>query len=368
MLFHSTLRKELARSFGGTFVVLITVVMTMMLIRTLGQATKGSVSPQDVMLVMGYSVVGHLPTVLTLSLFISIVGTLSRLYRESEMVIWFSSGQGLLGFVRPVLRFAWPVFVIIVALSLLVWPWTNQKTQELRDIYENRGDLERIAPGQFQESASGERVFFVEKDVVNEKTGKNVFISTQEHGKETVTSARMGRIETIDSDRFLVLANGQRLERQADTGQIKISEFSQYGIRIGDKNILANATPSFKSQSTQALLQNGSALAHAELAWRLGLAFAAINLSLLALAITSANPRVGKSNHLMLALLTFIVYYNLINLSQSWVGSGKYSLIGVTLVVHVGIFALACAWIGLRHQQWTWRNLIALPTRRESRA
>ena len=62
MLFHSALRKELARSFGGSFVVLITVVMTMILIRTLGLASKGSVDPQDIMLIMGYTVVGHLPT------------------------------------------------------------------------------------------------------------------------------------------------------------------------------------------------------------------------------------------------------------------------------------------------------------------
>ena len=54
MLFDSSIRKELARSFGATLVVLVTVVMTMMLIRTLGQASKGSVSPSDVMLVMGY--------------------------------------------------------------------------------------------------------------------------------------------------------------------------------------------------------------------------------------------------------------------------------------------------------------------------
>ena len=43
MLFHSTIRKELARSFGATLVVLVTVIMTMMLIRTLGQASKGTV-------------------------------------------------------------------------------------------------------------------------------------------------------------------------------------------------------------------------------------------------------------------------------------------------------------------------------------
>ena len=56
MLFHSSIRKELARSFGATLVVLVTVVMTMTLIRTLGEAGRGVFNPADVMIVMGYTV------------------------------------------------------------------------------------------------------------------------------------------------------------------------------------------------------------------------------------------------------------------------------------------------------------------------
>ena len=113
MLFHSSIRKELSRSFGATLVVLVTIVMTMMLIRTLGLAAKGSVNPSEVFLVMTYTVLGYMPTILSLSLFIAIVGTLSRMYRDSEMVIWFSSGRGLIDFLRPLFGFAWPILVLV---------------------------------------------------------------------------------------------------------------------------------------------------------------------------------------------------------------------------------------------------------------
>ncbi len=104
MLFDSTLRRDLARSFGATLVVILTIVLTMMLIRTLGQAAVGRVAPQDVVLLLGYTALGHLPTMLALSLFIAVVATLGRMYRDSEMAIWFASGVGLSRFVRPVLR------------------------------------------------------------------------------------------------------------------------------------------------------------------------------------------------------------------------------------------------------------------------
>ncbi|RZA12820.1 MAG: LPS export ABC transporter permease LptF, partial [Lysobacteraceae bacterium] len=255
MLFHSSVRKELARSFGATLVVLVTIVMTMVLIRTLGQASRGSVNPSDVMLVMGYTVLGYLPTILSLSLFISIVGTLSRMYRDSEMVIWFSAGRGLSGFLAPLFRFSWPILLVIAVLALGAWPWANQRTQEMRDRYERRGDLDRIAPGQFQASSSGSRVFFIDKDTADGTTGSNVFISANERGKQSVTSARTGRIDTLGDQRFLLLRSGQRLESSDTQPDLKISEFEEYGVQIGDGMGIAQDNSPIRARSTAQLLR-----------------------------------------------------------------------------------------------------------------
>ena len=43
MLFDSTVRRELARSFGATLVVMLTIVITSFLIRIVGLAARGSV-------------------------------------------------------------------------------------------------------------------------------------------------------------------------------------------------------------------------------------------------------------------------------------------------------------------------------------
>ena len=91
MLFDSSIRRELTRTFGATLFVLLIIVLTMMLIRTLNFANKGTVDPSEVSLVLGFTVLAYFPTILTLSLFISIVYTLSRMYRDSEMDVWFSA-------------------------------------------------------------------------------------------------------------------------------------------------------------------------------------------------------------------------------------------------------------------------------------
>ena len=56
------MRKELARSFGATLVVLLTIVMTMGLMKTLSLAAGGRVAPQDVLLVLLNSLL-HLPEI-----------------------------------------------------------------------------------------------------------------------------------------------------------------------------------------------------------------------------------------------------------------------------------------------------------------
>ena len=367
MLFHSSIRKELARSFGATLVALITIVMTMMLIRTLGQASRGSVNPSDVLLVMGYTVLGYLPTILTLSLFIALVASLSRMYRDSEMVIWFGAGRGLAFLLAPLFRFAWPVLLLVAALALFAWPWANQQIQDMKDRYEQRGDLDRITPGQFQESANGTRVFFIDKDSPDNRTGNNVFISAVDHGKEAVTSARSARIDTIDAmgeGRFLMLSNGQRLESTIGKPELKISEFKEYGTKIGSKALSTSDTVAPRARSTMELLREPTPLNRGELGWRIGLALASLNFVVLALALSSGNPRSTRGGGLMFALFAFVVYFNLLNLGQSWVGSGRLSLSLFMLALHGGIFVLSLSWLLARHHHWSWRSLMPAGQRR----
>ena len=371
MLFQSSLRKELARSFGATLVVLITIILTIILIRTLGQAAKGAVDPQDVMLLMAYATLGRLPTILGLSLFIAMVTVLSRQYRDSEMVIWLGSGQGLAGFLAPMVRFAWPVLLVTALSALWLWPWTNQKTQELRARYEQRSDLDRVAPGQFQESSDGSRVFFIDRNS-RDNSGSDIFIATTDKRARTITTARSGHIELINGAQVLTLEKGERLEilhaPAQDAPPIRISSFDSYGARISGDAPRSMDTQSHKFISTWALMRNPTRPNQGELAWRLGLMLSTINLVVLAVAMTRVNPRTGRSNNLLLAVFVFLVYNNLITLSQNWVQAGMIGLGPLMLALHGGVLMLALMWLAKRHQNITLPRWSRWPSWRKAAA
>jgi len=357
MLFDSTLRRELARNFGATLVVILTIVLTMMLIRTIGQAALGKIAPRDVALLLGYVALGHLSTMLALSLFIAIVATLTRMYRDSEMSIWFASGVGLTRFVRPVLRVSWPVLLVIALLSLFVWPWQNQRSVELKERYERRSDLSRVAPGQFQTSSDGSKTFFIERDPTDKTTGRNVFILASQQESESVTSARSGRVEMVGDDRFLELTRGQRNEQNLKSGEKTLARFETFKQLVGERILSSMDNLPPKARSTFELLTDPTPRHQGELVWRLGLLFGAANLLLLGIGLSASNPRRASNWNLLFALLAFVVYYNLINLSTSWVTGGRVGM-GVALGgLHGGAFALGVLllwWRDIRNCRRRW--------------
>jgi lipopolysaccharide export system permease protein len=364
MLFDSTLRRELARNFGGTLVVIITIVLTIMFIRTLGQAALGRVSPQDVALLLAYIGLGHLPTMLALSLFVAVVATLSRMYRGSEMTIWFASGVSLSRFVRPVLHTSWPVLLLIALLALFVWPWQNQRSSELAEQFDRRSDLSRVAPGQFQTSGDGQRTFFFEGSASDATTGRNVFIVASHGGVESVTTARSGHIENEGDSRFIILDKGQRNEQDAASGEKTLSRFDNYrslaGERVGD---VSNGLPP-KARPSLQLLREPTAANQGELVWRLGLVLAGANMLLLGIGMSASNPRHASNWNLLFALLGFFAYYNLINLTQAWVASGRVGMGTALLGVHGGAFVLGLMLLWWREHG---TSRVVVPRRRARR-
>ncbi len=362
MLFDSTLRRDLARSFGATLVVILTIVLTMFLIRTIGQAATGRVSAQDVVLLLGYTSLGHLPTMLALSLFIATVATLSRMYRDSEMTIWFASGIGLMRFIRPVLRTAWPVLLVVLVMALFVWPWVNGRNAELRERFERRSDLSRVAPGQFQTSSDGSRTFFIERDSKDASIGRNVFILSTQGPIESVITAKTGRIVVEGNDRFLVLDRGQRNELNRETGEKTLSRFESYKVVVGEQILSSTENVPPKARRTIELLRMPSPAHQGELVWRVGLVLGAANMLLLGIGLAATNPRRASNWNLLFALLAFVVYYNLINLSQSWVASGRFGIGQALAGAHGGAFVLALGllwWRDNRNTRTPWRRRAA---------
>ena len=352
MLFDSSLRRELAGSFSATLVALVTIVVTITLIRVVGDASRSIFSPADVLVIMAFTVLSDAPTILSLSMFIAVTAVITRMYRDSEMVIWLGTGKNPIGLVKPVLLFAWPVLLTIFVLATLVLPWSYGRIEDLRDKFEKRGEMARFEPGKFQEFSNGDLVFFIETDGRKEASGKNVFLLSRSGDSEMVAAAKSGRLEEVDGTKYLVLDHGQRLQYANSNNALSLATFEKMGIRLSGGDTSARNYAPTNSLTTLYLLSDPTPRNQGELVWRGGLVVAAINLLLLAVAAAGANPRVGSSTNFGFALLSFVVYFNCLILAKNGVETGQYSALEVVVGLHGTVLVGCVAWLLLRSSTW----------------
>ena len=333
MIFHKTLVREFANAAVATFFVLLGITLTMQLVKLLGQAAIGLITSTGVLALLGFTLLNYLPVLLSLTTFIAVLMTLTRSYRDSEMVVWFASGLGLARWMRPVLSFAAPLVLLIGLLSLVLSPWAVSRSEDLRRVLESRDDVSSIVPGVFRESSRAERVYFVEEVSGSENMVANVFVSSNQHQKLGVMVARRGYQETTDNgDRFLVLLNGRRYEGAPGTPEYRVYEFERYAMRVETGEARPRA-PTSKTIPTADLLREPSPRNLAELSWRLGLPVSALILALLAIPLSFVNPRAGRSMNLVLALLIYMTYSNLLSIVQASIAQSRVPF-ALGLTVH----------------------------------
>ena len=303
----------------ATFIVLLGITVATQLVRFLGLAAGGAITFSGVFALLALASFNYLPVLLSLTLFIAVLMTLTRCYRDSEMIVWSCSGLGLTAWIRPILMFAFPIVLLIALLSLVLSPWANSKSEEFLRYMDSRDDISQVTPGVFRESKQNERVYFVENVNEGENTVANIFVSSTQHQKTGVMIARRGFLQTAENgDRFLVLLNGRRYEGTPGTLEYKISEFERYAMRIEARGLRA-ALPSAKSMATLDLLENSGPFYRGELVWRIGLPLSALLLALLAIPLSFVNPRAGRSLNLVLAILVYMIYNNVLSIAQAWV-------------------------------------------------
>jgi lipopolysaccharide export system permease protein len=134
-------------------------------------------------------------------------------------------------------------------------------------------------------------------------------------------------------------------------------EFERYGVKIMSHQFVN--TPTTTGISTPDLLANPTQENLAEFAWRVGLPLIAINLMLLAIPLSYQNPRRSRTINLVMAVLIYLTYSNLLNVVQSWIEQGKLSF-GVGIVgLHIAVGALVAFifWLRIRN-----RPLFKLPS------
>ncbi|MDR2711295.1 MAG: LptF/LptG family permease, partial [Burkholderiales bacterium] len=147
MIFKRSLIRELTINAIGLFLVALAILFTNLVLRLLGLAASGRFDTEGILPMLGFYVLQYLHILLAITLFLTVLLSLTRAYRDSEMIVWFSAGQPLIAWSRPLLGFAAPFLVAIITLSLFLTPWAQQQRLQYEKQLESRDELSMLAPG-----------------------------------------------------------------------------------------------------------------------------------------------------------------------------------------------------------------------------
>jgi lipopolysaccharide export system permease protein len=347
MIFKRALRQELNFTTGVVFMVLVTLVLTNLMIRVLGNAASGTANPKDALVLIGLGMINYLPILLTASVFVAILMVLTRWYKDSEMVIWQSAGISLLKILRPILNFTAPIAVAIAVLSIFASPWASEKSATIKQRFQQRDDISMLAPGQFRESSGNNRVFFIESMNPETDVIKNVFVTDFGKERQLVAVAKEGFIQNLTSgEKQLVLETGRRYEGTPGNTDFRITEFDKYTVKLEDKVVdpIINGP---RTLPAWVLIQDLNKAHLGEILWRIGLPLMVFVFAIIAIPLSYMDPRRGRYTALIMAVLLYFTYSNLLKLMQAWVSTGKLSfsigwwllhvviaLIGLTLIIY----------------------------------
>jgi lipopolysaccharide export system permease protein len=358
MLYRRTLTREMGLTTGAVLTVLVAIALVVLFIRLLGDVARGELANEAVFAFLGFSLLYFLPVLMTIALFAGVLLPLSRMWRESEMVIWLNAGLSLTQWMRPVLSFAVPFSLVILLLTLVLNPWAQTKKSEYRQDLRSRSESSLIAPGMFAESNAGKRVYYVES--LNPLTGvvRNIFMQSSIDGQLGLVVAKEGtHTQLPDGSRYLVFREGRRYEGRPGQLDYRIVAFERYWMRL-DPVATGGKETGIRQASVGELIDDGSPRARAELLWRLGVPFSALVLAVMAIPLSFVNTRARRSYGLVVALLLYFIYNNLLSLSQAWVAQGKLNPWAGMMSSHVLMLFAVAALFYLRVRQHVprWRR------------
>jgi len=332
MLYKTKLNKELFYTAISTILILTGVVVAQRIVYVFRLAAKGIIPNDTIDTILVFNLLKHLPLLLSITLFLTILMALSRWYKDSEMIIWLSSGLSLSKLIKPIIYFSIPTILLIGFLSLLVSPWAVQKVEEYKNGLKTRDEFSAISPGIFKESKSDNRILYVEGFSELGNTVNNIFIQSYQNGKLGVMVSSKGKRYTNEKgENYIVLLDGKRYEGGRETEEFTTVKYKEYGILI-EKDIpslsAAGARVSkMEAKKTTELIGNLSDKKfQAEFLWRLSLPISTFILIIIAIPLSFNNPRSGRSINIIAAILLFVIYNNAVSISNSLIATGQLSI------------------------------------------
>ena len=346
MIIDRHLVRQIAMPFLLVSVVLLIIFVGFSLSKFLTQADAGLLNTGEVVRLTLLKVLISLDVLLPISLFFGLMLGLGSLHNDSEIVAMQASGISESHIIRPVVTLAIPLALATAVLAFYIRPWAYTQSYQIRAIAAASSDIDRIKGGQFYltrhtdpEGEYKERAIFIEK-ISSDQALKNIFIRTRVGDELQVISSHTGTfVERPESTYHMLQLDNARIFKHVEDGPDLFARIDHFTMKVANKQPEAPRRKT-KAISFAELRLSDIPKERSEYQWRISIPITTLLLALLTVPLSRSKPRHGRYAKLLLAFAIYAAYYNLIEVSQTWVIQQKTTSIWWTPALLALVVAL----------------------------
>ena len=350
------LREILTSSMAVTLVLLV-ILLTNEGARVLSRAADNQYPRGVVLELIGLGAVHDLVILMPIGLLLGLVLAFGRLYHDSEMTAAIACGVGPGRIYLPVVFLAVLVTAILGWLSLAVGPAAFARVLGVRDAAVRAGQFAPVTAGRFRTFGGGATVVYAQT-AGDDGTLGNVFVERSRDGRVEVALANRAHVQLAADEQSLTITlyDCRRAEGIPGSARFRLLQSAQCSIPV-QLPPLANTTD-LDGVPTSALLGSDDREKQAQLAWRLALPVMGGVLAILAVPVSRLRPRQGRLGRVWLAVLLYMVYFNLVSAGRTALEHGSIpAAIGlwwthlVMVLAVLAVLALPRGLARLRHRE-----------------
>jgi len=327
MIIDRYMVREVGLPFLVVASVLVIIFSTYSLTRYLVDANAGLLMAGEVIRLTALRSLVSLEVLLPLSFYFAIIIGMGRLYSDSEIYAMRSSGISEHRMMRPVMLLALVLAVLTGVLSVLVRPWAYDRSYEIQAEAKASSEVDRIRAAQFYHFDDSGRTVFVEDIAPDGESLGGIFVRTSKGGDVQVITSVNGRLEYDARPGFhrLTLFDAYLFKRVTGAADLfaELGAFSVW-LPAGEVEPVGYKT---KASPTRNLIVATASPDKAELQFRLSTPLSALLLALLAIPLSRGRPRQGRYARILIALVIYAVYFNVLDVSRTWVEQGTATTI-----------------------------------------
>ena len=156
------LLREATQSWLAVTGVLLVILVTNQLSRTLQRAAEQNLPQEIVMTLIGLTTIQNLTVLMPVGLLLAIVLAFGRLYHESEMAAIQACGIGTLRFYRPISVLATIAVLALGWLAFIGAPQAAEQAYAIRSAAVRDAQIASLTPGKFR-SFGTDAVFYAQR-------------------------------------------------------------------------------------------------------------------------------------------------------------------------------------------------------------